>query len=432
MRLAVVGTGYVGLVAGAGFSDFGNDVVCADIDAAKIRKLESGELPIYEPGLDALVEKNVAGGRLRFSSDVAAAVAGAEVVCIAVGTPMGADGAADMSAVWAVADTIGKAMTGPLVIVTKSTVPVGTGDRIREIVGASAAHPFSVVSNPEFLKEGDAVNDFMKPDRIIVGTDDARARKVLAHLYAPFVRTNDRLQFMDLRSAELTKYAANAMLATRVSFMNEIALLAERLGADVEHVRRGMGADPRIGPKFLFPGVGFGGSCFPKDLRALLHTAERAGASLDVVSAVERANARQKTVLTAKIERQLGALAGRRLAVWGLAFKPNTDDIREAPALVLIDALLAAGASVAAHDPVAMPAVREKYGAAVALVEQMYDAVDGADALVLVTEWHVFRRPDFARIKKLLKQPVLFDGRNVWDPEEMRAAGFTYHGIGRR
>ena len=432
MRLAVVGTGYVGLVAGAGFSDFGNDVVCADIDASKIRTLERGELPIYEPGLDALVAKNVAGGRLRFSADVAAAVAGAEVVFVAVGTPMGADGAADMSAVWAVAETIGRAMSGPLVIVTKSTVPVGTGDRIREIVGAHAAHTFAVVSNPEFLKEGDAVNDFMKPDRIIIGSDDERARKVLGNLYAPFVRTNDRLHTMDLRSAELTKYDANAMLATRVSFMNEIALLAEKLGADVEHVRRGMGADPRIGPKFLFPGVGFGGSCFPKDLRALAHTAERAGAPLEIIAAVERVNARQKTVLTAKIEKQLGSVAGRRLAVWGLAFKPRTDDIREAPALVLIDALLAGGATVAAHDPVAMPNVRERYGDRITLVDQMYDAVDGADALVLVTEWHEFRRPDFTRIKRLLKQPLLFDGRNAWDPEEMRAQGFVYHGIGRR
>jgi UDPglucose 6-dehydrogenase len=432
MHLTVVGTGYVGLVAGAGFSDFGNDVICADIDAGKIRMLENGELPIYEPGLDKLVARNVAGGRLRFSADVAASVAGAEVVFIAVGTPMGADGAADMSAVWAVADTIGKAMTGQLIIVTKSTVPVGTGDRIREIVGARAAHPFAVVSNPEFLKEGDAVNDFMKPDRIVVGTDEPWARKTLVNLYAPFVRTNDRMHMMDLRSAELTKYAANAMLATRVSFMNEIALLAEKLGADVEHVRRGMGADVRIGPKFLFPGVGFGGSCFPKDLRALAHTAERAGSPLEIVAAVERVNARQKTVLMAKLEKQIGSLAGKKIAVWGLAFKPNTDDIREAPALVLIDALLAAGATVAAHDPVAMPGVREKYGSRITLVDQMYDAVDGADALVLVTEWHEFRRPDFARIKKLLKEPLLFDGRNAWEPDEMRAQGFTYHGIGRR
>jgi UDPglucose 6-dehydrogenase len=432
MRLAVVGTGYVGLVAGAGFADFGNDVICADVVASKIARLVAGEIPIYEPGLEPLVKKNVAEGRLRFSTDVAAAIAGAEIAFIAVGTPMGDDGAADLSAVWAVAETIGRAMTGPLVIVTKSTVPVGTADRVREIVGAHARHPFAVVSNPEFLKEGDAVADFMKPDRILIGTDDERARKLLAHLYAPFVRTNDRLHFMDARSAELTKYAANAILATRVSFMNEIANLAERLGADVEHVRRGLGADVRIGPKFLFPGVGFGGSCFPKDLRALAHTAERAGAPLEVVAAVERVNARQKVVLAAKMERHFGSLGGKRIAMWGLAFKPRTDDVREAPALVLAERLLAAGARVVAHDPVAMENVRALLGDRLELAPSMYDAIEGADALALLTEWHEYRRPDFARIKAALTSPVLFDGRNVWDPDDVRARGFAYYGIGRR
>jgi len=436
MRLAVVGTGYVGLVAGAGFADFGNDVVCADVDAAKIARLTAGEIPIFEPGLPELVHKNASSGRLTFSADVAASVAGAEIVFIAVGTPQGADGGADLTAVWAVADIIGRAMTGPLVVVTKSTVPVGTADRLREAIGKSAAHPFAVVSNPEFLKEGDAVNDFMKPDRILVGTEDEHARKLLAHLYAPFIRTNDRLQFMDPRSAELAKYAANAILATRISFMNEMAALAERVGADIEHVRRGVGADPRIGAKFLFAGAGFGGSCFPKDLKALMHLAGKLDVPLDMVTATDAVNARQKAVLAKKVEQHFGNLGGRTIAVWGLAFKPRTDDLREAPAVVVIDRLLAGGVQrVVAHDPVAMPGARQIYesrGDKIGFVENMYDALAGADALVLVTEWHEFRRPDFARVKRLLRQPVVFDGRNVWDPDELRQLGFTYHGIGRR
>ncbi|HKA88818.1 MAG TPA: UDP-glucose/GDP-mannose dehydrogenase family protein [Haliangiales bacterium] len=432
MRLGVIGTGYVGLVAGAGFSDFGNDVVCADVDGDKIARLLAGEIPIYEPGLEPLVRRNVAQGRLRFTANLAEAIAGADVAIIAVGTPQGGDGAADLSYVIAAAEAIGRAMTGPLVIVTKSTVPVGTADLVREAVGQHARHPFAVASNPEFLKEGDAVNDFMKPDRVLIGTDDERAREVLRLLYAPFVRTNDRVQLMDARSAELAKYAANAMLATRVSLMNEIANLAEKLGADVEHVRRGIGADPRIGPKFLFPGTGYGGSCFPKDIKALLHTAGRADVPLDILGAVDRVNARQKAILATKIERQLGDLAGRKVAVWGLAFKPNTDDIREAPALSLIDRLLAMGAKVTAFDPAAMPNVERVYGDKVAMAPGMYDALDGADALALVTEWHEFRRPDFGRIKKLLRSPLVFDGRNIWDPEELRRLGFTYHGIGRR
>jgi UDPglucose 6-dehydrogenase len=432
MKLAVVGTGYVGLVAGAGFADFGNDVVCADVDPRKIASLQAGEIPIYEPGLEELVAHNAREGRIKFSSDVSAAVAGAEVVFIAVGTPQGPDGAADLSAVFAVADTIGKAMIGPLVVVTKSTVPVGTAERIRAIITERTKHTFAVVSNPEFLKEGDAVNDFMKPDRVIIGTDDDRAREVLRHLYAPFVRTTDRLMFMDARSAELAKYTANAMLATRVSFMNEIANLAEQLGADIESVRKGVGADPRIGPKFLFPGVGFGGSCFPKDIKAIQHLAAKHDVPLDVIGAVDRVNERQKSILASKIERHFGSVRGRTIALWGLAFKPRTDDIREAPALPLIDRLIQLGARVVAHDPAAIDNTRALLGERIGYADHMYDAVDGADALALVTEWHEFRRPDFARIKKALKTPVLFDGRNIWDPEELRGLGFTYFGIGRR
>jgi UDPglucose 6-dehydrogenase len=432
MRIAVIGTGYVGLVAGAGFADFGNDVTCADVDSSKIARLQRGEIPIYEPGLDSLVESNAQNGRLRFSSSVAEAVAGAEIAVIAVGTPQSEDGSADMRHVLAVAEAIGKAMTGYLVVITKSTVPVGTAERVAAVIQENAQHPFSVVSNPEFLKEGDAVNDFMKPDRIIIGTDDPRAISTLRHLYAPFVRTNDRLLFMDARSAELTKYAANAMLATRISFMNELAGLAERVGADIEHVRRGLGSDPRIGPKFLFPGTGFGGSCFPKDLKALLHLSHAAEVPLDVVTAVDHVNTRQKTVLAAKLQKHFGELSGRRIAIWGLAFKPKTDDIREAPALALIDKLLAGGARVTAHDPAAMDAVRAIYGDRIAYAAGMYEALSGADALVLMTEWHEYRRPDFNRIKRELASPAVFDGRNIWDPAELRALGYTYHAIGRR
>ena len=433
MRLTVIGTGYVGLVTGAGLSDFGNDVTCVDVDERKIARLKAGEVPFYEPGLDALVANNVAKGRLRFSSDVSGAVAGAEVAFIAVGTPPTADGSADLSAIFAAAETIGRSIRGYALVVTKSTVPVGTADRLKEIIGAHTREPFAVVSNPEFLKEGDAVNDFMKPNRIIVGTDDERAREVLRHLYAPFLRTNDRLQFMDARSAELTKYAANVFLATRISLINELANLAERVGADIEHVRKGLGSDPRIGPKFLFPGVGFGGSCFPKDLKALVHTSREVEMPLEIVAAVDRVNTRQKAILGGKIERHFGeALAGKTIAIWGLAFKPMTDDIREAPSIELIQRLLAAGVRVTAHDPAAMEGVRDIFGGGVALVPGMYDALEGADALAIVTEWHEFRRPDFGRIKELLREPVVFDGRNIWDPKELRDLGFTYYGIGRR
>ncbi|APR79549.1 UDP-glucose dehydrogenase [Minicystis rosea] len=432
MQLAVVGTGYVGLVAGAGFADFGNDVACVDVDAGKIARLLRGEVPIYEPGLDTLIANNVKAGRLKFSTDVAAAIRGAEVVFIAVGTPPAADGSADLSAVFSVARTIGENMNGFKVVATKSTVPVGTADRIKEILSGSTTHPFGVASNPEFLKEGNAINDFMKPDRVVIGSDSQKARDVLRHLYSPFVRTTDRIHTMDARSAELTKYAANALLATRISFMNDLAMLAEKLGADIDFVRRGVGADSRIGPKFLFPGPGFGGSCFPKDISALQQTAQQAGYELAVVRAVEEVNARQKKVLGHKVAKHFGdGLAGRRIGVWGLAFKPQTDDIRESPALTLIDDLLAAGAIVQAHDPEAMANVKAIYGDRVTFADTMYGAAEGADALVLVTEWHEYRSPDFQRLKKLLKAPVLFDGRNMWVPDEVRELGFHYNGIGR-
>ncbi len=436
MKLAIVGTGYVGLVAGAGFSDFGNDVVCCDVDASKIERLERGIMPIYEPGLDDLIARNRRAGRITFSTDVAAAIRASEVVLVAVGTPPLPDGSADLSAVFQVAETFGKTIDRFKVIVQKSTVPVGTSDRVRAIVAASTTYPFAVASNPEFLKEGDAIHDFMKPDRVIIGTDDARAKELLRQLYAPFVRTQDRVQVMDARSAELTKYAANAMLATRISFMNDLALFAEKVGADIELVRKGLGADSRIGPRFLFPGPGYGGSCFPKDLSALLAMGEAAGHELEVVRAVEAVNARQKHVLATKVKAKLGDAAGRLdgavVGVWGLSFKPETDDVREAPASVLIDDLLAAGATVRAHDPEAVDNARAIFGDRVTFAASMYDAAEGVDALVLVTEWHTFRSPDFVRLKSIMRTPHLFDGRNVWPSDEVTRLGFDYAGIGRR
>jgi UDPglucose 6-dehydrogenase len=432
MQIAVIGTGYVGLVAGAGFADFGNDVTCVDIDADRIARLRLGEVPIYEPGLSRLISRNAPTGRLQFTTDAAAAVAGADVVFLAVGTPQGDGGAADLEHLFAAAAAVGRALTGWTVIVTKSTVPVGTSERLRAIIAAETDHDFAVAANPEFLKEGDAVADFMKPARVILGCDDDRALQVLRSLYAPFVRTNNRIQVMDTRSAELTKYAANAMLATRVSFMNEIALLCEAVGADVERVRRGVGSDPRIGPKFLFPGPGFGGSCFPKDIRALCHTAKAAGVELMVVDAAERANERQKGVLGERLRAHFGArLAGARIAVWGLAFKPETDDVRDAPALTLIADLLAAGAHVIGWDPAALETARAVLDDRVELAGDMYAAAEGADALVLVTEWHQFRRPDFERLAGTMRGKALFDGRNVWERREVEALGFSFYGIGR-
>jgi UDPglucose 6-dehydrogenase len=432
MRICVIGSGYVGLVAGAGFADMGNDVICCDVDAQKIDGLQRGVMPIYEPGLDKLVMHNAAEGRLTFTTNVASGVAGAEVVLLAVGTPPGPDGSADLSYIMKAAEDVAGALTGWAVIVTKSTVPVGTGDKIEAIVAKRTKHEFAVASNPEFLKEGDALADFMKPDRVVIGTSDKRAVETLKALYAPFTRTNDRMLLMDRRSAELTKYAANSMLATRISFMNDLANLCEILGADIELVRRGMGSDVRIGPKFLFAGPGFGGSCFPKDLRAAISTGREVGYKLEVLDAVVEVNERQKRRLGEKVTKHFGGnLKGKKIAVWGLAFKPGTDDIREAPALVLIEQLLSADATVSASDPVAIGAVRKQLGDRIVYEEAHYDCARGADALVLVTEWHEFRRPSFERLKSLLSQPVVFDGRNVWDPAELRAAGFKYYGIGR-
>jgi UDPglucose 6-dehydrogenase len=432
MRIAVIGTGYVGLVTGAGFSDFGHDVTCVDIDPARVAQLRRGEIPIHEPGLPELVRRNAALGRLRFTSSTAEAVAGAQIAFIAVGTPSGEDGSADLSYVLEAAAQIGRALDGFAVIVTKSTVPVGTADRVRAAVAAVTQTPFAVASNPEFLKEGDAVNDFLKPARVIIGADDPRAVDAIRELYRGVLRTNDRVHVMDIRSAELTKYAANAMLATRISFMNELARLAEAVGADIEAVRKGIGSDPRIGPKFLFAGAGFGGSCFPKDLRALLDTSRKHGVELGVVGAVEHANERQKKLLGERVLAHFGgSLAERRIAIWGLSFKPETDDIRESPALVVIDQMRAAGARVVGYDPAAQPHIRALYGDAIELARDPYTAATGADALVLVTEWHELRHPDLARLASSMRTRVLFDGRNLWSPSDARAAGFTYYGIGR-
>jgi UDPglucose 6-dehydrogenase len=432
MKICVVGTGYVGLVAGAGFSDMGHDVACCDIDADKVAALQRGEIPIYEPGLQKLVAHNTGEGRLSFTTDIEVAVAGAEVVLLAVGTPTGTDGAADLSFIFKAAEDVARALTGWAVLVTKSTVPVGTGDRLEAAVRAVARHEVAVASNPEFLKEGDAVNDFMKPDRIIIGSSDKRAIATLQALYAPFIRSTDRVLVMDRRSAEITKYACNAMLATRISFMNDVANLCDAMGADIELVRKGMGSDARIGNKFLYAGAGFGGSCFPKDLRAAVATGRQAGVRLEVLEAVISVNERQKRLLGERILAHFGGdLRGKRVAVWGLAFKPGTDDIREAPALTLIEQVLAAGGEVVATDPQAIAPTRKIFGDRVRFETQSYKCAEGADVLALCTEWHEYRRPNFERLKRLMRQPVLFDGRNQWEPEALQAAGFTYSAIGR-
>ena len=432
MNITVVGTGYVGLVVGACLAETGNDVLCADVDQKKIDGLKKNVLPIYEPGLDIMVERNQTQGRLVFTTDVAKAVSNADVIFIAVGTPPDEDGSADLRHVLAVADVIGKHAQREVVVVTKSTVPVGTASKVADAVSKNATRPFHMCSNPEFLKEGAAVDDFMKPDRVVLGVDSDHARSVMAELYAPFVRTGKPIIFMDIASAEMTKYAANAMLATRISFMNEIANLCEKVGANVDLVRRGIGSDARIGPSFLFPGPGYGGSCFPKDVKALVRTAKEQGAPLVVLEAVEEANDRQKHRLFAKVKQALeGSLKGARIAIWGLAFKPQTDDMREAPALTLIDELIGAGAKVVGHDPAAMHEAERRIGKKIEFAETNYDAIDGADALVVVTDWNEYRHPDFARIKSLLKRPVVVDGRNLYDPAKMRALGFTYLSIGR-
>ena len=439
MKITVVGSGYVGLVSGACLADVGNDVLCLDVDPAKIAILESGGIPIHEPGLEALVARNVAAGRLSFTTDVERAARFGEIQFIAVGTPPDEDGSADLQYVLAAARNIARHMDGYRVIVDKSTVPVGTGDKVRaavaEVLQERAADlEFSVVSNPEFLKEGAAIDDFMRPDRIVVGADDERAIALMRQLYAPFQRNREKLLVMDVRSAELTKYAANAMLATRISFMNELANLSETLGADIELVRQGIGSDPRIGYHFLYAGCGYGGSCFPKDVKALVRTAREHDSGLKILDAVEASNDLQKQVLVNKIVKRFGEdLSGLRFALWGLAFKPNTDDMREAPSRVIIAELFRRGATVCAYDPVAMDEARRIFGdePRLSYADRPKAALDGADALVIVTEWKEFRSPDFAVIHDKLKSPVVFDGRNMYDPEVPREAGLEYHGIGR-
>jgi UDPglucose 6-dehydrogenase len=440
VHITVIGTGYVGLVVGACLAETGHDVACVDVNAAKIADLQRDVLPIYEPGLEELVRRNRAHGRLTFTTDMPAAMAQAEVVFIGVGTPPGEDGSADLSHVLSVAEQIGRHMRREIVIVTKSTVPVGTAARVGEVVAEHARFPFHLCSNPEFLKEGAAVEDFLRPDRVVLGVESDYARSVMAELYAPFVRTGKPILFMDIASAELTKYAANAMLATRITLMNEIANLCERVGANVDHVRRGVGSDGRIGPAFLFPGPGYGGSCFPKDVKALVRTGDAAGVPLQVLAAVDAANGRQQQVLFAKVRAALDAagiaVQGATVALWGLAFKPQTDDLRESPALVLCDALLEAGARVVAHDPVAMPAATRHYAARglgdrLRFAPTSYDALEGADALVVATDWNEYRHPNYARIRGALARPIVVDGRNLWDPAKLAALGFAYYSIGR-
>jgi len=439
MKVTVIGSGYVGLVSGACLSEMGNDVMCVDVDERKIRLLKDGRIPIHEPGLQDIVLRNVAAGRLHFTTDIAASVAHGTLQFIGVGTPPDEDGSADLQYVLAAARSIGRHMTDYKVIVDKSTVPVGTGDKVQEAVRAELAARgvdvgYAVVSNPEFLKEGAAVEDFMRPDRVIIGGSDERALLLMRALYAPFIRNRDRLLVMDRRSAEFTKYAANSMLATRISFMNELALLAERVGVDIERVRQGVGSDPRIGTQFLYPGAGYGGSCFPKDVKALVRTAAEQGIDLQVLGAVEAANERQKLVLVDKVVRRFGQdLHGRQFALWGLAFKPDTDDMREAPSAVIIRELLRRGATIKAYDPVAMVEARRVLAGVdgITFVDGQALALTGSDALLIVTEWRQFKSPDFEQIRSALKQPVVIDGRNLYDPALMRSHGLDYEGIGR-
>jgi UDPglucose 6-dehydrogenase len=435
MKVCMVGTGYVGLVSGAGFAETGTTTICADIDESKIAKLQAGQIPIFEPGLDALVERNVTAGRLSFSTDVAGSIAAADIIFVAVGTPMSPTGAADLTYVDRVAASVRDHASKECVLVLKSTVPVGTNARVRKIV-EGAKHEVHVVSNPEFLKEGDAIGDFLRPDRIVIGIPpgDAFAKDRMARLYHPLCLDMDRVVWMDPPSAELTKYVANTMLAMRISFMNEIARLCDVVGADVHHVRHGVGSDGRIGSKFLYAGPGYGGSCFPKDVSALVHTAREHGVELALAAQTDLVNKVQKTVLFQKVRKHLendgGSLKGRRIGVWGIAFKPRTDDLRESPALTLIDALLAAGAEVAAHDPEAMDNARAIYGDRITFVSDPYEAAQGADALVLVTEWRPYQNPDFDRLRAALRRPILVDGRNIWSGYGLRKQGFTYEGIG--
>ncbi len=431
MKIAVVGTGYVGLVAGACLAESGNDVVCVDKDAAKVRTLRRGKMPFYEPGLEELVRRNRLERRLTFSATLPKAVRDASVIFIAVGTPAGEDGSSDVRQVLAVARDIARAMNGYKVIVDKSTVPVGTSARVREVIRRETTHPFSVVSNPEFLKQGAAVEDFMKPDRVVIGAEDPRAEEIMRDVYDPFTRTGAPVMVMDCASAELAKYAANAMLALRISFMNEVANVCELVGADVDQVRRAVGADRRIGSSFLFPGIGYGGSCFHKEVQALIHFAAQKNYEFKTLRAAESVNGIQKTRLFSKIRTHVGSLKGKVVAIWGLAFKPKTDDMREAPSVPLINALLAAGAKVQAYDPEASPVAKGLFGSRVTLAAGNYEALNGADCLAIVTEWSEFRTPDFARMRKLMRAPVIFDGRNLYTPEQMKQLGFTYYSIGR-
>lgn len=433
MKIAVIGTGYVGLVTGTCFADFGNEVTCIDKDAAKVKLLQGGGIPIYEPGLEEMVERNSAAGRLVFTTDLAEGIKAAQLVFIAVGTPQRDDGAADLSIVFAVADQLGETMNGPKIVVIKSTVPVGTNRQVAERIAAKSKHPVDVASNPEFLKEGAAIDDCTKPDRVVVGVRRHEVGEVLRELYAPFLRTERPFLVMSPESAEMTKYAANAMLATKISYINEMANLSEKVGADINDVRRGIGHDVRIGFQFLFPGAGYGGSCFPKDIRALTYLAGQLDTPTPMMLAVDAVNEAQKQVLTQKVQGHYGnRLRGLTLSVWGLAFKPKTDDIREAPSLVLIDNMLAAGVKLRVHDPEAMPNVKKDYGDKLTYCDKPYGALEGADGLVIVTEWQEYRNPDFELMRRLLKEAVVFDGRNLYEPRAVAEAGFTYHSIGRQ
>lgn len=432
MKIAVVGTGYVGLVLGACMAESGNDVICVDKDAKKVAMLRRGKIPIYEPGLEEIVKRNKTEGRLVFTTQLPKAVRASDVVFIAVGTPQGEDGSADLRHVMGVAKEIARAMNGYKVIVDKSTVPVGTAEKVREVVRRETTHPFSVVSNPEFLKQGAAVDDFMKPDRVVIGAEDPRAAEIMVKLHKPFTRTGAPIMVMDCASAELCKYASNAILATKISFMNEIANVCDLFGADVDRVRQAVGADRRIGTSFLFPGVGYGGSCFPKDVKALVKFSGDKKYDFRILKAVDQVNEYQKRVLVRKMDAHFGtSLKGKTIAVWGLAFKPKTDDMREAPAVPIIEMLLAKGAKVQAYDPEAMGIAKTIFGSKVSFASKNYDALKGADALAVVTEWQEFREPDFARIKKLMRSPVVFDGRNIYQPDQMKSLGFTYFSIGR-
>ncbi len=432
MKIAVVGSGYVGLVAAACFAEMGNTIVCVDKDKQKIDGLKEGKLPIYEPGLDVLIDRNVREHRLSFSMDTARAIEESSIIFIAVGTPPGEDGSADLQHVLSVAADIGKAMNDWKIVVNKSTVPVGTSELVRAEVRKYTDYRVDVVSNPEFLKEGAAIDDFMKPDRVVIGTGSEEVAEVMRELYSPFVRTNNPIYIMSNKSAELTKYVANSLLATKISFMNEIANLCDVVGADIKDIRRGIGSDSRIGPHFIFPGVGYGGSCFPKDVRALRHTSDHHGYHLDILESVTEVNRKQKQVMGRKIAKEFGEdLTGRTFGIWGLSFKPNTDDMRDAPSIVIINELLSRGARIKAYDPEATEYAKIMLGDTIEYCASSYQALEGSDALVLITEWTEFREPDFQRISSLLKKPVIFDGRNIWNPQKLASKGFTYYGIGR-